>query len=43
MDEFFSVDVSNFLSSTADGHLNCFQFEVIINNPTMNICIHVFV
>ena len=35
------MDVSKFLSSTADGHLNCFQFEVVINNPTMSLCVDV--
>ena len=31
-----------FISSTVDGHLDCFQFGAIMNNATMNSCIQLF-
>lgn len=36
------VDHCLFMHSTIDGHLNCFEFLVIINKFAVNIHVHIF-
>lgn len=44
-EQYFIVWVKHslFFHSVIDGHLDCFQFSVIINNVAMNNCVQVSV
>ena len=39
----FCEYTSLFILSPVEGHLSCFQFEVIMNKASLNFCIQVFV